>query len=262
MLLGARAQARGHPGDRAAWMLQCDHGSSQSHLNPLTPRPGSTTLGPVGNTADGSKRNLTMGTRGNIAEKSISDETSILTFTFSDKTEMTYDVREHITADLGAETCAAIVEKAPWLIEEAVHGVSQKVGDSYASAGQKSEEAGLTPLAWAKRVASAVLDSIKKGVFTRAGTGGGGEPSLLAAACARVTGSTIEEAEATVEAMTKEQTKAAKAMPEIAAAIATIQAERAQARLDRAKAAAEAAAKAASTATATGAAISLGDLTK
>lgn len=185
-----------------------------------------------------------MTTRGNIAEKSYNAESGILTFTFSDKTTLDINVKE-----LPAET----------LILAAAHGISQKGGDSYASAGTKAEEAGLTPVKWAYRQCEAVLDSIKKGEFTRAGAGGGGEPSLIAVALSQITGCTIEAAEDAVEKLTKEQVKALRARPDMAAKIAAIQATRAAARLERANEAAKVAAEKAGS---TEALPDLGDLVK
>lgn len=75
----------------------------------------------------------------------------------------------------------------------AVHGLSQKGGDSYASAG--SEE---NPLGAAKEWLKATLDDLRKGAW-RVTTAGGFRATMLAKALARVTGQTIEAAQAVVD---------------------------------------------------------------
>lgn len=68
----------------------------------------------------------------------------------------------------------------------AVHGMSQKLGDSFAGAGKEEN-----PLAFAKARVQAVIEQLKAGEW-RVVTGGGGI-SQLAKAFARATGRTEEE---------------------------------------------------------------------
>lgn len=75
----------------------------------------------------------------------------------------------------------------------AVHGLSQKGGDSYASAG--SEE---NPLGAAKEWLKATLEDLRKGAW-RVTTAGGFRATMLARALARVTGQTVEAAQAVVD---------------------------------------------------------------
>lgn len=75
----------------------------------------------------------------------------------------------------------------------AVHGLSQKGGDSYASAGGEEN-----PLGAAKDWLKATLDQIRKGDW-RVTTPGGFRATMLAKALARVTGKSIEDAQAVVD---------------------------------------------------------------
>lgn len=163
---------------------------------------------------------MTMATRNSLAEKSFDPATGILTFKWSDDSESTIDVK-------------ALPDDIKLLA--AAHGVSQKGGDSYASAGTKADDAGMTPLAWAKAQCKSVLDAIRSGDWSRAGAGGGGEPALIVEALARVYGVTTDEAEAKIDAMSKEGVKALKAMPDIIGAIAAVKVERDEKRLARSR---------------------------
>ena len=74
-----------------------------------------------------------------------------------------------------------------------VHGLSQKGGDSYASAGKEEN-----PLAAAKAWLKETLEQVRKGDW-RVTAVGGFRATLLAKALARVTGKTIEEAQGVVD---------------------------------------------------------------
>lgn len=75
----------------------------------------------------------------------------------------------------------------------AVHGLSQKGGDSYASAGNEDN-----PLAAAKEWLAATLKDLRAGAW-RVTTAGGFRATMLAKALARVTGRTVEEAQSVVD---------------------------------------------------------------
>lgn len=100
----------------------------------------------------------------------------------------------------------------------ALHGLSQKLGDSYA--GAEAEEA--------YDLAAQVAERLRAGEWTQARTGGGGpRVSQLVEALAAATGKDQEECLTVVSAMDDEQKKQLKKHPSVAAELARISAERA-----------------------------------
>jgi hypothetical protein len=81
----------------------------------------------------------------------------------------------------------------------AVHGLAQKIGDSYAGAGEESD-----PLAAAKAWIAETVDQLKKGDWRVAAVGGGPRASLLAKALARATGQTLEDSIAVIDLLPDE----------------------------------------------------------
>lgn len=121
----------------------------------------------------------------------------------------------------------------------AIHGASQKIGDSYAGVAKESD-----PLAMAKANVKDTIAQIYAGTWRVNSTGGGPRVNDLAVAMARVTGEPLEGEDGTVAyvaAMSDDDKKAMRKKPKIAAALAAIAAEKAA---ERAKKLAEAAAKA------------------
>lgn len=112
----------------------------------------------------------------------------------------------------------------------ALHGLSQKVGDSYA--GAEADES--------FELAAAVHERLKNNdwTVTRAG-GGAARVSMLVEALAAATGKDPEETLAVVSAMDDDAKKQLKKHPAIAAELARLSAERA---VEKAKAAAASAA--------------------
>ncbi len=117
------------------------------------------------------------------------------------------------------------------VIRLAVHGLSQKLGDSYASA--KSQE---NPLGWAKNRVAEVIAQLKEGDW-RVVTEGGPRITMLAKGLARATGQTLERC---VEVITEKEDsldedgfkawqKALRAQPAIKKASADIRSEEAAA---------------------------------
>jgi len=101
----------------------------------------------------------------------------------------------------------------------ALHGLSQKLGDSYAGA----------EMAEAFELASSVATRLIEGEWTQAreGGGGGARMSMLVEALAAATGQTAEASLDVVKGMSDEQKKELKKHPAIASKLATIAAERA-----------------------------------
>lgn len=125
----------------------------------------------------------------------------------------------------------------------ALHGASQKIGDSYAGVAKEAKELNTTALDLAKANVRDTIAQIYKGEWRVNAGGGGPRVNDLAIAISRVTGEALEGEDGTiayVAAMSDEDKKATRKKPKIAAALAQIAAEKAA---ERAKKLAEAAAK-------------------
>lgn len=103
-----------------------------------------------------------------------------------------------------------------------LHGLSQKVGDSYSGADKPED---------AFDIATKSLETINSGDWNVGRGAGEGTPRVgaLAKGVARAMGKTLEEATAAVEALDDEQKKAVRAHPDVKAAMAAIRAEEAAA---------------------------------
>jgi len=128
------------------------------------------------------------------------------------------------------------------LVQTALHGISQKIGDSYAGAAKDGPEVGLEPVLYAKAQIESMIQQIynEKWYAVRQ-AGGGAQNTILVRAYAQATGKTLEEALDFVEPLSDDEKKQLQKLPKIAAAIAGIRAEAAVA---KAKALAEKAAAA------------------
>jgi hypothetical protein len=115
----------------------------------------------------------------------------------------------------------------------ALHGASQKIGDSYAGAKDSGED----PLAYAK---AAIQDTIKQ-LYSKENGGndtwsvarsGSGAPrtSILIQAYAQVKGVSIEDAQETIGALNDDEKKVVAGTKKVAAAMAQIRAEAAAAK--------------------------------
>ena len=127
-----------------------------------------------------------------------------VTFTFADKaaTQMAFDL---------SELSAAMVT------ELAIHGLSQKVGDSYSGAETVSEGMELAKATWKNLLA---------GNFNARASGGG----LLAEAVARIKGISVAEAEAKLAEATEEQIENLRKNGKVKDTITIIRGERAAAK--------------------------------
>ena len=116
-----------------------------------------------------------------------------------------------------------------------LHGFSQKIGDSYASAEDADE---------AYAAAVAVVDGLTSGKWTTrtASEGGTGTSTMLVEALHRVTageGRSIADCAALIETMDDAQVEGLKKLPPIAAALDGIRAERALAKAQKSAKSAE-----------------------
>lgn len=115
----------------------------------------------------------------------------------------------------------------PEIVERlALHGLSQKLGDSYA--GAEANEA--------FDKAAGVAKDLAEGNWTTRVAAGGPRSTQLAEALAAATGKSLEEAVAKLEDMDDEQKKALRSHPQIKAELARIKAEKAAAAAAKANA--------------------------
>lgn len=144
-----------------------------------------------------------------VADKSYDEETGTFSIVFTDGAESEVDLDS---------LPAAIVRNL------ALHGLSQKLGDSYASVKGNVAEA--------KERYEAVLTQLRAGDWRKQREGGEGVTRVteLAAAIARFRNAPVEKANALVAAATPEQKKTWQGNAQIKAIIATIRAEKAAAK--------------------------------
>lgn len=153
-------------------------------------------------------------------KKETNAEAGTVTWTFDDGTQTVFELAK----------CSADIQK-----RLALHGASQKGGDSYAGAGQESD-----PLAYAKAAVADVITQLYNGDW-RATSAGPRGPSDLALAVSRALGNTVEEAVAMLDELDDDGKKALRGKPKVKAQLAAIKAQKAVAAAEKAAKAAEAA---------------------
>jgi len=149
--------------------------------------------------------------------------TGNLTFKFSDGSEIQFN-KDSVPADT--------------LIDLIMHGASQKIGDSYASASGETD-----PLAFAKACVQDTIDQLYKGEWRSNIGAGGTRITDLAVVLSRLTGKTAEESQAFVDSLDDEQKKAWKGKAKVKAGLAQYAAEKAAEKAKKLAAAADAADK-------------------
>lgn len=126
-----------------------------------------------------------------------------------------------LTIDFPAEGKTLTVdinELPPEIVSRlAMHGLSQKAGDSYAGADEGE----------CYDKASGVVEDLKKGEWTSRVAASGPKATQLAEALAAATGKTIEEAAAKIESLDDEQKAALRKHPQIKVKLAEIKAAKA-----------------------------------
>lgn len=164
-----------------------------------------------------------------MAKKVINVEAATVTFDF------TKDGGEAFVLKAGDIPGFGVLEGTA--LHALLHGVSQKVGDSYANAKNQPN-----PLEWAQAQVKAVIAAIVGGNWNVGRTGEGAiRVSLLARAIHAVKTAAGEEAslescQEFVDSLTKEQVAEYKGKKKIARAMDTLRAADAEAKLARAKA--------------------------
>ncbi len=159
-----------------------------------------------------------------MTKKSINTESQTVVFDFGDDTIETFDLTA-VTPEI--------------MVQLALHGASQKIGDSYAGAKAACAESDIDPVDYAIGQVQGVIKQLLEGDWT-VRTPGGQTVTDLANALAEAVGCPLEDAIARLTDADAEDKKALRAHPDIAAVLARIKSERA------AKKAAEAEAKAGS----------------
>lgn len=148
-----------------------------------------------------------MAKRNEIAKKTVDVENGTVTIAFAD----------------GGDPIVTHLSKVPEsnVVRLALHGMSQKEGDSYA---------GAESIADAREAVLGVQEMLYSGEWS---TRAPGEPrvAVLAEALARATGRTVEEAKAALSAMDEDTRKAVSAHPGVKKARAEMALEKANAEL-------------------------------
>lgn len=145
-----------------------------------------------------------------------SEEGTTVSFTFGNGVVLSLDV-----ATLEEEVQTELM----------LHGALQKIGDSYAGAAGDFDYA----ISNATRIINNLVNNVKKVAGAKSTTKRGS--SELVEAIARLKSISIQDASAAVDALPDDQKKVLRGLDAVKSEIAKIRAERAQARLDKAKAA-------------------------
>lgn len=157
-------------------------------------------------------------------KKLVSMEQKTVTFDFEDGTNEVAELAK-VPGFTGAE--------AGTVLQLALHGISQKVGDSAAGAAKEAN-----PLEFAKAQIRDTIAQVYAGEWRVSAGGGGARITDFALAIAQASGTTEEQAQEMLNSCTDEEKKVLKANPHVKLALAKISAQRA---LERAEAAAKAA---------------------
>ena len=162
-----------------------------------------------------------------FAKKQIDTEARVVTILFEDGTEA-----RHTLGDLSPEIVTQL----------ALHGLSQKLGDSYSGA-EAAVADGEAPskVDYAKGTVTRVWASLISGEWSAKREGsGGGSITMLARAIAEALGVEPTEAQAKLDSMDKETKAKIRAVPKVALALAKLKAEQAARAAEKAQAAAAA----------------------
>lgn len=114
------------------------------------------------------------------------------------------------------------------------HGLSQKIGDSYAGAASEAD-----PEAYAKQCVREQIEQLLTGAWRASGGGGGPKHSHLVLAFAQVAGTTPDEAAEYIGKLDEKEQKELRKQPKIKVAIERLKIEAATRRLQAAEKAAQ-----------------------
>lgn len=156
-----------------------------------------------------------------FAKKTVDTEARVVKILLEDGAEMNFD--------LGSLSPEIVTQLA-------LHGLSQKLGDSYAGAeAAVAEGEAESKVGFAKGSLTRVWTQLSAGEWSAKREGTGGIP-LLARAIAEVLGIAPEEAAAKLEGMDKETKKKVQGSPKVALALANLKAAAATRAAERAAA--------------------------
>jgi len=158
-----------------------------------------------------------------MAKKSIDVENQTVTFDFGDGRVETF-------------TLSGISDEMK--IQLALHGASQKIGDSYASAKSQTEGTEIDPSDWSQGQAAGVIAQLLADDWTVRAAGTSAVTDL-ATALAEAADCSVDEAVTRLVDADADEKKALRKHPGIAAVLARIKSERATAKLAQAEAKAE-----------------------
>lgn len=140
--------------------------------------------------------------------------------------------------DAGEVTVAMADLKPEIVAKLAVHGLSQKLGDSYAGAAKATESLDMTADEYAKNQVEAVFKQLTEGEWSTR-TPGGPRITDLVQAFADTTGYPVEDVAEQAQDWTKEEKDAIRKHPQVKARLSEIRAERQAAKAAKDAAAAE-----------------------
>lgn len=146
-----------------------------------------------------------------MPKKATSLETGTVTITFDDESAKTLSLDDY----------------SPEIVRQlALHGLSQKAGDSYAGAAKAAEEEGIAVDDYCKASVDRVDEQLRAGNFN-AGGGGGARGGIFAEALAAATGKPQDEVLALINSMDEDTIKQVKKHPQVKAEMLRIRQERA-----------------------------------
>ena len=155
-----------------------------------------------------------------MTKKAINTEAKTVTFDFGDESQELFELAK-VSEDI--------------VIQLALHGASQKIGDSYAGAKAACAESEMDPTEYAKAQVQGVIGQLLAGDWT-VRTPGGQTVTDLANALAEAVGCPVEDAIERLTDADADDKKALRAHPDIAAVLARIKSERAAAKAKTAEA--------------------------
>lgn len=158
-----------------------------------------------------------------MTKKAISTEAKTVTFDFGDETTEVFDLSE-VSEDI--------------VVQLALHGASQKIGDSYAGAKAATEDSEMDPTDWSKSQVQGVIAQLLAGDWT-VRTPGGQTVTDLAKALSEAVGCPESEAIERLSGADADEKKALRVHPKIAAVLARIKSDRATAKAAAAEAKAD-----------------------
>ena len=159
-----------------------------------------------------------------MAKKIVNVENQTVVFQFDNAGEVTFDLAK----------CSDEMK-----LQLMLHGASQKIGDSYASAKSATADLDIDPAEWSREQAAAQVQNLYDGDWTVRGTGTGTGVTDLAVALAEASGQPLEECVEVLATKDKDEKAALRKHPAIEAILARLRRERAEAKEKKASAAAK-----------------------